>query len=284
MPPPNDAPGYGYGASFYETITSAINAMTETGYVSAERVAEWVERIRQAALRTLTPPHVLHEQLNRTMRAVYQTFVERGGILKFHPGVPRFTLERIKPRLREELDRRILAAANLVKLNRERVIEDTLRRFSGWATSIPAGGSSITDRAKLKEQIRKPLASAPFETRRVLIDQAHKLRSSLSEILAVDGGALAGHWVSHYNQANYNFRPEHKHFDVDDKLFIVRGNWAMDKGLMRLGGHRYVDEIERPGELPFCRCYYQWIHSLNRLPPELLTKQGVEAVSMRLAA
>lgn len=276
MPPPNDAPGYGYGASFYETITSAINAMTETGYVSAERVAEWVERIRQAALRTLTPPHVLHEQLTRTMRAVYQTFVERGGILKFHPGVPRFTLERIKPRLRAELDRRILAAANLVKLNRERVIEDTLRRFSGWATSIPPGGSNAVDKRAEKAEIRKPLASLPFRERRVAIDQGMKFRANLSNIMAQDTGAVALVWRSHWRQVNYDYREDHK--ERDGKVYLIRGSWAQEKGLVRVGDAGYYDEITAVGEEVFCRCFATYLYSLNRLPVDLLTQKGREAI------
>jgi hypothetical protein len=284
VPPPDI--GLGPETSFYTVLTAALNDILDTGYVSAERVAEWVRRLRGAAARSLTPPDVLERALHDTMRAIYRSKVERGGLLKYHPGVGRFTLQRVAPRLRGELDRRILASAALIKLNREKVIEDTLRRFAGWATSIPAGGTDAADRVELKERIRKPLASAPFETRRVIIDQGHKLRASLSEILATDGGALVGHWRSHYQQRGYDYRPEHKHFDVDDKYFVVPDNWALRAGLMKVDGHRYITDIERPGEKPFCRCWYVWTHSLNRLPDGMLTAKGREAVAhgMKMAA
>ena len=74
----------------------------------------------------------------------------------------------------------------------------------------------------------------------------------MSEIIALDNGALAGHWVSHYEQPGYNYRPEHKHYDVDDKFFVVRDNWAIRKGLMKVDGYRYTDQIEKPGELVYC--------------------------------
>ncbi len=131
----------------------------------------------------------------------------------------------------------------------------------------------------MKDEVRKPLASLPFRERRVAVDQGHKFVANLSEILAVDGGALAGHWVSHYTQRNYDYRPEHKHFDVDDKFFVVRDNWALRAGLMKVDGYRYTDEIERPAQLPFCRCYYRWVHSLNRLPADMLTVKGREKLA-----
>jgi hypothetical protein len=282
--PPDDSGAWSRGGSFHDILNAAINDILATGYISAEQIAAWVTRIKEAALRSLTPPHVLQEHLNATMRAIFRNKVENGGILKFHPGLPRFKLEQIAPRLRAEVDRRIMASAGLIKLNRQEAIETTLRRFSGWSTSIPPGGVSEETRRKVKEEIRKPLASLSFRERRVAIDQGTKLARNLSGILAVDGSALGGHWRSHFNQQNYDFRPAHKHFDVDDKFFVVRDNWAIIKGLMKVDGCRYTDEIEAPGQLPYCRCYYVWAHSLRGVPKELLTVKGRGAVEVRLAA
>ena len=281
--PPLDG-GFGPATGFYAVLTSAINAILDQGYVDASQIAMWVEHIRRAAIRDMISPAVLEKTLNDTMRAIYRRNVDRAGMLKYHPGVERFTLARVAPKLRSELDRRIMASANLIKLNRQEAIETTLRRFSGWATSIPPGGTDAASRRKVKEQIRKPIASLPFVERRVAIDQGMKLTSSLSEILATDGGALAGHWVSHFRQKNYDFRPEHKHLDIDGGLFVVPDNWALRQGLMKLDGARYITDIERPGEKPFCRCYYQWVYSLNRLPVSMLTEKGRAAVAVRLAA
>lgn len=284
MPPPNDV-GYYPGGSFYTVLTAAINDLAAHGYDSAERVADWIRRIKEAAAASLTPSAVLDVALREALRSVYRREIDRGAILQRHPGVSRFTLQRVAPKLRAELDRRIMASAGLIKLDRERMIADTLDRLSGWATSIPAGGSDAVNRRALKERIRKPLASLPFQERRVIIDQSHKLVAAISETLAVDGGALAGHWVSHYTQRNYNYRPQHKHYDVDDKLFIVRGNWALTAGLIKPDGQRYVDEIERPGQLPFCRCYYRWIYNLRSLPADMLTVKGrAELERVKVAA
>lgn len=204
--------------------------------------------------------------------------IDNGGLLKLHPGVSAFRLKDVRPRLRAELDRRIRASADMIVLNKTEAVEKTLQRFIGWSTSVSRGGTRAASQSAVKEEIRKPMASLPYIERRVLIDQGHKFTQNLSEIIAHDNGALAGHWRSHYDQPGYNFRPEHKHYDVDDKYFVVRDNWAIQKGLMKVDGYRYTDQIEKPGELPFCQCYYRWEYNLGSLPDDMLTEKGRKAL------
>jgi len=258
--------------SFYEVVTAAVRDISEHGYDSQTRVDFWLGEIAKAAARDMTPPHVLQETLNGALRGLYQRLIDKGGILQQHPGVSRYTLEKIKPALRAELDRRIVASAQLIKLNREAAIQKTLQRFSGWATSIPIGGSEVVDKVDTKDDIKKSLKQLPFEERRVIIDQSHKLVSSLSEIVAHDGGAIAGEWHSHWKQLNYNYRRDHK--ERDRKVYAVRGNWAIEQGLMKVGPAGYTDEITTPGEEVFCRCYYRWLYNVRELPDDMVTVKG----------
>ena len=281
MPPP-DSHQTG-GESFYEVLTRAIIDMIEFGYDSPERIAFWVGQIKSAAMRSLMPEYMLQDTLNATMRAIYQAKVERGGILRYHPGVSKFTLERVAPRLRSELDRRILASAGLIKLNRAEAIETTIRRFSGWATSIPPGGTEAAKRKQVKEEIRKPLASLPFQERRVAIDQGHKFAANLNNILAEDAGAIALIWHSHWRQRNYNYREDHKERDLH--VYMLRGNWAQERGLAKVGDAGYYDQVTAVGEEVFCRCFAQYIYSLARLPADMLTVKGREELAkIKIAA
>lgn len=283
MPPPDDTAGYGRTGSFYAVLTEAVTDMVDHGYDGEQRVEYWIGRIREAAIRTMTAPHVLQQALGDAMRAVYRAQVERGGLLRRHSGASRFTLERVAPRLRAELDRRIAASAGLIKLNRDAAVRDTEQRFAGWATSIPAGGTDVPMKAQAKAEIRKSLAQLPFRERRVAIDQAHKFSSNLSDILAVDGGAIAAMWRSHWRRAGYNYREDHK--ERDGRFYLVRGNWALERGLIRADGRRYTDDVTRPGEEVFCGCYYQYVHSLRALPSDMLTEKGrAELDRVRLAA
>ena len=279
----NASNGLGSRASFFAVVTAAVADIAEQGFDSMERIAEWSHLIREAAIRTMTPPHVLEQALNDTLRGIFRSKIQRGAILRQHPGVSRFTLEKVAPKLRGELDRRIMASAQLIKLNRAQQIEDTLRRFSGWATSIPAGGTDVSMRREVKDQIRKPLASLPFKERRVIVDQSHKFTANLNNILATDGGAIALIWHSHWRELNYNYRKDHK--ERDEHIYLLRDSWAHEAGFVKPGDAGYYDQITAVGEEVSCRCYAQYLYALRSVPSQMLTDKGrVELARVRMAA
>ncbi len=271
--------------TYYEVLTAAINDLTANGYDSAERIAFWSAKIREAAERQMGAPHVMEQMLRETLAAVHKRLIERGEIAKFHPGVARFTIDRLRPQIRAELDRRILAAADLIKINRTNAIEKTLQRFQGWSTSIPKGGSDAVNKAKTKTALRKAMAQLPFEERRVLIDQGHKLTASISNVIATDGGAIALIWRSHWRQAGYDYRPDHK--ERDGKVYLLRDSWAKAAGLVKQGPAGYYDEITAVGEEVYCRCNAVYLYALRELPAEMITPKGaaeLERVRAQIAA
>jgi len=265
--------------SYFDVLTAAIADVAEHGYDSAERIAYWSQRLKEAAERTMGSESEMERQLREALRAEYSRLIERGGIAQFHQGVARFTIERIRPQLRAELDRRILAAASLIKLNRKAAVEKTLRRFQGWSTSIPKGGSDAVGKREEKTAIRKSMTALPFEERRCLIDQSHKLASAINDIVATDGGAIAVVWKSHWRQAGYDYREEHK--ERDGRVYMIRGNWALAKGLVKPSEDGYYDEITAFGEEVFCRCSGRYLYSLSalaKIAPEMITKKGEAAL------
>ena len=197
-------------------------------------------------------------------------------ILRQHPGVSRFTLEKVRPALRAELDRRIMAAANLIKLKKEDAIDLTLKRFQGWSTSLPnRNNSKSTDKPEVAADLRKALKQDKFEINRVLIDQGHKLNASLGHVLAEGGGAIALIWKSHWRQVGYNYREEHK--ERDGVVYLLRNSWATERGYVKPGEGGYYDNITAVGEEPFCRCNAQWLYHVRELPPDMITIKGQEA-------
>jgi len=262
--------------TLYEVITEAVADITAHGFDSQRRVDMWMERIEAAAKRTMTSPDRLDQLLRETMKGLYSRLVEGGRIARMHPGVSTFTLRQVKPKLRAELERRIMTSADLIKLNREQSIAKTLQRFQGWATSVPAGGSRVTDKRETKYDVGKALKQLPFEERRVIIDQGHKLTASINDVIAKDGGAIAAIWNSHAGELGYNFRPEHK--KRQGKVYLIRDSWAHKKGLVKPGPAGYADEYEQPAELPFCRCYFQYLYSVRKLPEDMVTQKGREAM------
>lgn len=262
--------------TLYETITAAVADLTRHGYDSQKRVDEWMAKIEAAARRSLTSPTKLEQLLRDTLKAEYARLVDRDHVARLHPGVSRFTLREVKPKLRAELDRRIMTSASLIKLNRDQSIDKTLQRFQGWATSVPAGGSKVTDRREVKYDVGKALKQLPFEERRVIIDQGHKLTASINDVIAQDGGAIAMRWHSHWRELNYNYRKDHK--ERDAKVYLIRNSWAHEKGYVKPGEAGYLDEITQPAEEPFCRCFGTYIYSVKRLPEDMVTQKGRDAM------
>lgn len=263
---------------FQTTLDQAVEDMLAHGFDSVERVEMWTRRLREAARRALISPELLDEMLKERLASIYRRMVERDGILKFNPGVERFTYQRIKPKLRAELDRRIMASANLIRLNRDEAIEKTLRRFQGWSTSLPRGGVSAETRAEVKANVRKSMRSLPFEERRVLIDQGHKLVASINDVIAVDGGAIAAKWRSNWRQPGYDYREDHR--ERDDRIYLIRDSWAARAGLVKPArGVGHSDDVTQPGQEPFCRCYFVYLYNLADLPADMLTAKGKAALS-----
>jgi hypothetical protein len=264
-------------AEFYGVVTAAIHDLMEHGFDSQERLDRWLVRIQEAARRALIPESVLVRSLQDALGQVYQRTTQLGKLARAHPGVSHFTLEMIKPKLRAELDRRILASASLIKLNREASIARTLQRFAGWASSVPKGGTEIANRKEVKDTVRRGIASLPFEERRVIVDQGHKLVAAINDIVATDGGAIAAEWRHVREGGGYQARPEHE--KRHGKVFVIRDNWAMKQGLMKLAGAEYTDEIEAPGELVSCRCSFSYFYTLRDLPAAMLTSKGRAALA-----
>jgi hypothetical protein len=258
--------------SFHEVLTAAVRDIAENGYDDPVRLDEWLRRLRYAAVADLPSPEEIQNRMQLAMQAVFDRTFSKSSILKYHPGVPRFTIERLKPFARAELDRRILASSQLIKLNREEAIEKTLRRFSGWATSIPDQGSKVVDKTDVKEHIAKPVKQVKYEARRCQIDQGHKLVSAINDVVAMQSGAIAAKWRSHYRQAGYDYREDHK--ERDGHIYLIRGSWAHEQGLVKPGSAGYTDEITKPAEEVFCRCWYTYLNALRDLPSEMLTEKG----------
>lgn len=259
---------------FFETITRAVNDLVEHGFDSMERVNYWTEEIRKAAERSRVPPERAAQQLSDYLTLIYKRLVDRGEIARHHPGLPRFTLDKVRPQLHAELDRYIRASASLIKLGGNAAVEKTLQRFRGWAISVPAGGSRAQDKTEVKDNIRRALRSSTFEERRVLIDQGHKLTASISEVIASDGGAIALIWHSHWRQAGYDYREDHK--ERDGQVYLLRHSWALELGLVKPGPAGWYEDITSVAEEPFCRCYAQWLYNPRDLPADMLTRRGEE--------
>jgi hypothetical protein len=262
---------------FSEVLAAAIADLSATGYVSPERVAEWVTKLRNAAERELGPDYEVDQKVREGFTRLFQSFVGGQKFDQRVPGVGRFTKEMVKPKLYAELDRRIMAAADLIKVNKKEAVDRTLRRFAGWATSIPPGGDETVDRRETRAMLGKELRDYRYHRRLVDNDQGHKLVSNVANIVAMDAAAIAAAWHSH-GATDLRYDARKVHLAREGKIYLIRDSWAVREGLLR-AVHGYTDEIEMVGQLVGCRCWYQYIFSPRRLPDEYLMRKGQEWVA-----
>ena len=90
---------------FNAVLSEAVSDLVENGFDSVERVERWTRALREAADRSLISPASLEQQLRDALAAIYRKMVDHGDVFRFNPQVERFTLERVRPALRGELDR-----------------------------------------------------------------------------------------------------------------------------------------------------------------------------------
>jgi hypothetical protein len=256
-----------------DVITEAFNYFEKNGFEHEAEVSEWLRKIEAAARESMEPPLEVDRRLRDHFKRIFERTLKG---LTAHQGITRFTVQNIHPELRALLDRRIMASVNLIKLNRDEMINSTLRRFAGWLSSIPDVDRQKFERAKLREKLYKPLSSLPWAERRVFIDQGHKLVSNINATVAEGGGAIAAIWRSHWRQENYDYRESHK--ERDGKVYMMRDSWAVKEGLVKKGPLPWSDEITQPAEEPFCRCNFSYLYHLRQLPIDRLTEKGSAAL------
>ena len=268
--------------SFSDVLREAVADFAERGYESEAQLQDWVSRIRSAAEADLVPEDRVEEEVRRVLGTVYDRLIERGGIFQRHPDVGRFTVERLRPAARAELQRAIFASAGLIRLNRTRAVEETVQRFAGWATSVPRGGSENVRRRDVQVGTRRELQKLAYEARRVGVDQGHKFAASLDRILADESGAIAGQWHHHY--VRY---PRPEHVARDRRWYVIRDGWAYRDGLIRpIDGNGFLEDHDQAGEKILCRCSVLYRTELGRVPTEMLTGKGrrmLESARQRVA-
>ena len=274
--------------TFTRTVREAVKFFLRNGYTSRQEMEQWQAIIRQAAESETDDDYM--SMLSDRLRKAYDLQVSKAGALERHKGLSRFTLNYMEPKLRSELDRRILASADLIKLNRTAAINKTVQRFSGWATSIPVqdyvgGGLSASSRSGIvanAQHIQKSAEQVDYEARRVMIDQSHKLIANIDNIIATGNNAIAAEWHSHWRQPGYDYREDHK--ERDKLVYLIRGNWAQKNGYVKAGRVGYLDEITQPGEEVFCRCYVTYLYNLRSIPEDMLTQKGRKFLESMKAA
>jgi hypothetical protein len=231
-------------------------------------VEQWRMRLLQAAEKQLDADSAA-KRIERSLTGAFKRAVAVPRISRRHDRVDKIALAQLEPKLVDELQRRMFAAAEAVDGDRRIALERVQQRFMGLATS----GRQPTAAKSVGKAITKAAKDAKAHERMVMIDQGKKLMANLDEIVAADNGSIGGFWDATW-EIERKHRPEHA--ERHQKFYVRRGSWADTDGLVR-HAEGYMDEHDMPGALINCRCEYIYVYDLSDCPEEALTAKGRKA-------
>ena len=171
-----------------------------------------------------------------------------------------------------EMNKRVMATMQLFQSARDENLAKIVRKFTGWASSIPVGGVS-NDRVKAeKASIRGFLTRLSRQEKRILVDQSYKLKASMTDLISKESGAIVAEWHDRGEHDIY-YDARKTHLDRSGTMFTIRDSWAHKQGLIK-APNGFTDDFEMVGEFPFCQCSYTYFYRLEDLPEQFLTAKS----------
>ena len=253
--------------TFFQVLTLAIADMVSHGFDSASRVEHWIFEIKKSLKTQVLPPRDLEQMV---YRALTNTF-ER--TLRTHRGRHALTnkviVSQMTPQLRTEMNKRMMATMQLLQASRDETLAKVVRNFTGWATSIPEGGTAQAKQREEKARIRRILTRIPNQEKRIILDQSYKLKTAMDDLIAKESGAIAAKWYDR-GEHDITYDARKLHLDRSGTIFTIRNSWAHQQGLIK-APNGYTDDFEMVGEFPFCKCHYEYFYRIEDLPKQFLT-------------
>jgi hypothetical protein len=139
---------------------------------------------------------------------------------------------------------------------------------------VPNGGTKDkTFRTNIVE-IKKELRAVSNWSELFAILKQTSFTDEIEYLFVREGGAIAAIW--HYRQFEEEgeLQKTFDHQGRDRRVYAVRENWAIEKGLMQAGSDGYIEEITRPKQDAGCCCDFEYLYALRDLPDIMLTAKG----------
>ena len=251
---------------FQKLLREAVKHFAKYGFTSPADVNNWVTRL-SAAAETSLDITLAQARIEKTLGAAFYRALAAGRLIKKNKGyVDKLFIAQLEPRLKDELERRMFAARELLEGDKKVALERIHQRFLGIATA-GANPQAVTENVRA---ITKAERDVKAHARMMAVDQTSKLMNMMDEVIAKDAGSIGGFWDATWD-IQRKHRPEHaaRH----EKFYPRRGSWADDQGMIRRG-IGWMDQFDMPGVLINCRCEYHYVYDLEDVPPEYLTPAG----------
>ena len=134
--------------------------------------------------------------------------------------------------------------------------------------------STARERASAISEIRREVRSLAKWDALFFTLKAASFPAEIGYVLDRQGGPIAAMWRYSPLDENVDYPVDHDHAHRDSQIYAVRGNWAMEKGLMKVGAAGFLDDIDLPKREIGCMCRIVWLFALRDLPEVMLVHQG----------
>lgn len=160
--------------------------------------------------------------------------------------------------------------------------DEQLSRFHdllvNFLKQVPNGGAKDKlSKSKITE-IKRELRYLTKWSRLFYIYKAISLSTEINHIFALEGGVIAARWSYRQLDEQGEYQKTYNHKERAGRIYAVRGNWAIEKGLMKVGPNGYIDEISLPNQEIGCMCSFVYLYGLAGLPDDMITKKGRDAL------
>jgi hypothetical protein len=157
-------------------------------------------------------------------------------------------------------------------------LRDQISQFQilvrGFLEEVPAGGSKDKATNRKVTEIKKELRYLAKWDQLFYTYKARSFPAELEYIFVLAGNPLAAIWQYSDLDAQGEYQKDYDHKHRNGRVYAIRGNWAIDKGLMTVGAEGYLDQLSRPSQELGCMCSLQWITGVRRLPGNMITEKG----------
>ena len=250
---------------FDRLLREAAKHFTTNGYTSRSDINDWRVKLLSAAEAHLDVEGA-HKRVGWMLESAYWKALGAGRIAKKHGSVPKYAIDQLEPKLRDELERRIFATQELVEGDKRVALERLQQRFLGLATAGPNPGEAAASATAIGKVARDSRA----QERMIAVDQTKKMVATMDEVIAEDGGSIGGFWDA---EKEITRKHRDEHLARHNHWYPRRGCWADTEGLLKRG-EGYLDEFDMPGVLINCQCTLNYVYDLAAVPPEYLTGKG----------
>ena len=284
-----EQPNEGAKNRIADAINAAINCILQDG-PSETSIAKLKSQIEAVLNRETTSSVIAAQAIESYHRNLYETIVQFKGFPvvsvvevggEEHDAPKRKSSENfsdaefalIQPILADALARSIMVAADSAESFKQSEIHQSLMMLDEWAKTIPYGGTKEKPYRATARAVRNGIKATASWGKRFFIIHRPDFAAEARHIFACHRGAIAGKWAwSRYPECEI-----HRH--IDGTVYLVRGSWAMQKGLLSDDGHAFTDEVTVPGTTGCC-CSYEYLYGLRDIPSPMITNAGRTLLAM----